>query len=104
LFDKIGATSDTDISILQFGQISIVSTMEDTGMVFMIFSFRPTECEASKNSPGLGGARQSEKQELEIVSAALRQRLDRQHHAPIIRKSRGKNQLHCFNTLGCGKY
>jgi hypothetical protein len=36
------------------------------------------------------GAWQSEKQELRTGPVALRQRLDRQHYAPIICKSRGK--------------
>jgi len=48
----------------------------------------------AKIHPGLG-ARQSEKQELEIVSAALRQQLDHQYHAPTRRKSR--------DTPGCDK-
>jgi len=53
-------------------------------------SFRPTKCRGEqKGSPGLGAC-QSEKQELRTGPVALRQRLDRQHCAPIIRKSRGK--------------
>jgi hypothetical protein len=54
-----------DISLLQFGQLSIVGTTEharshDT-------SFRPTECRGKQKAhPGLG-ARQSEKQELELA-------------------------------------
>jgi hypothetical protein len=43
---------------LQFGQISIVSTMEDFGLVFMIFPFAQRNARRAKIHPGLG-ARQS---------------------------------------------
>jgi hypothetical protein len=53
-------------------------------------SFRPTKCRGGEKAhPGVGAC-QSEKQELEIGPVALRQRLYRQHCAPIVRKSRGK--------------
>ena len=53
-------------------------------------SFAPTNVGPNKKvHPGSGGC-QSERQEVEIGPVALRQRLDRQHPAPVTRKSRGK--------------
>src|SRR5260370_7443357 len=56
----------------------------------MTFPFARRNVGASEKAhPGLGAC-QSEKQELRTGPVALRQRLDRQYCAPIIRKSRGK--------------
>jgi hypothetical protein len=88
LANKSGVTCVTVISPLQFGQISIAGTMEDISLVLMIFPFTQRNARR-QNSPG-SGAHESEKQELGIVPVALRQRLDHQQRAPIIRESRGK--------------
>src|SRR5256886_17418862 len=78
------------ISLLQFGQISIVGTTEHASLALMTFpSARRNVGASEKAHPGLGAC-QSEKQELRTGPVALRQRLDRQYCAPIIRKRRGK--------------
>jgi hypothetical protein len=83
-------TSVIVISLLQFGQISVVGTTEHASFVLMTFPFARRNVGASEKAhPGLGAC-QSEKQELRTGPVALRQRLDRQYCAPIIRKSRGK--------------
>ena len=92
-------TSLIVISLLQFGQISIVGTTEHASLVLMTFPFARRNVGASEKAhPGLGAC-QSEKQELRTGPVALRQRLDRQYCAPIIRKSRGKRPL----KRTCGK-
>ena len=56
-----------DISLLQFGQFSIVGTTEHARLVLMTLPFARQNVEASKKAhPGLG-ARQSEKQELKLA-------------------------------------
>ena len=56
-----------DISLLQFGQLSIVGTTEDARLALMTLLFRPTECRGEQKAhPGLGAC-QSEKQELELA-------------------------------------
>src|SRR5262245_62726316 len=83
-------TSVIVISLLQFGQISIVGTTEDASLVLMMFPFARRNVGASEEAhPGVGAC-QSEKQELRTGPVALRQRLDCQHCAPIICKSREK--------------
>jgi hypothetical protein len=85
-------TSVIVISLLQFGQISIVGTSEHGSLVLMTYPFARRNVGASEKAhPGLGAC-QSEKQELRTGPVALRQRLDRHHCAPIIRKSRGRNR------------
>jgi hypothetical protein len=51
-----GAISDIVISSLQFGQISIVGTMERASLVLMMFPFAETNVGASKQkfTPWLG--------------------------------------------------
>src|SRR6516164_6827929 len=81
---------DRRISLLQFGQISIVGTTEHASLVLMMFPFARRNVGASEEAhPGVGAC-QSEKQELRTGPVALRQRLDREHCAPIICKSREK--------------
>jgi hypothetical protein len=83
-------TSVIVISLLQFGQISIVGTTEDASLMLMMFPFARRNVGASEEAhPGVGAC-QSEKQELRTGPVALRQRLDREHCAPIICKSREK--------------
>ena len=83
-------TSVIVISLLQFGQISIVGTTEHASLMLMMFPFARRNVGASEKAhPGVGAC-QSEKQELRTGPVALRQRLDRQHCAPIICKSREK--------------
>src|SRR5262249_15705161 len=61
---KIGVTSVIVISLLQFGQISIVGTTEHASLVLMMFPFARRNVGASKEAhPGVGAC-QSEKQEL----------------------------------------
>jgi hypothetical protein len=56
-----------DISLLQFGQISIVGTTEHARLVLMTFPFAQQNVGASKKAhPGLGAC-QSEKLELELA-------------------------------------
>ena len=56
-----------DISLLQFGQLSIVGTTEHARLALMTLLFRPTECRGEQKAhPGLGAC-QSEKQELELA-------------------------------------
>src|SRR6516162_6067013 len=83
-------TSVIVISLLQFGQISIVGTTEDASLMLMMFPFARRNVGASEEAHPGGGACQSEKQELRTGPVALRQRLDREHCAPIICKSREK--------------
>src|SRR5438067_9536718 len=85
---RTGVTSVIVISLLQFGQISIVGTMEHISLVLTTSPFARRNVGASEKAhPGVGAC-QSEKQELRTGPVALRQRLDRQHCAPIICKSR----------------
>src|SRR5262245_63825756 len=61
---KVGVTCATIISLLQFGQISMVGTTEQASLVLMTRSFRLTTCRGDKKAhPGLGVC-ESEKQEL----------------------------------------
>jgi hypothetical protein len=55
-----------DISLLQFGQISIDGTTEHARLVLMTFPFARQNVGTSKSYPGLGAC-QSEKQELELA-------------------------------------
>ena len=56
-----------DISLLQFGQLSIVGTTEHARLVLMTFPFAQQNVGASKKAhPGLGACR-SEKLELELA-------------------------------------
>jgi hypothetical protein len=62
--NKIGATSVIVILPLQFGQVSIVGTMEYASLVLMMFPFaQQISWRAKQVHPG-AGACQSEKQEL----------------------------------------
>jgi hypothetical protein len=88
---RIGVTLVIAISLLQFGQISVVGTTEYARLTVMTLpSARQMSGRAKKAHPGLGAC-QSEKLELEISPVALRQRLDHRHGAPIIHKSREKS-------------
>src|SRR5262245_40146577 len=55
-----------DISLLQFGQLSIVGTTEHAMLVLMTLPFARQNSRRAKGSPWIG-ARQSEKQELELA-------------------------------------
>ena len=60
-------TSIIVISLLQFGQISIVGTTEHASLVLMMFPFaRRNVVVSEKAHPGVGAC-QSEKQELELA-------------------------------------
>jgi hypothetical protein len=62
-------TSVIVISLLQFGQISIVGTMEHASLVLMTFPFARQNVGASEKAhPGVGAC-QSEKQELELAES-----------------------------------
>src|SRR5260370_16738163 len=70
---KIGVTSAIVISLLQFGQISIVGTTEHPSLVLMTFPFaRRTVGASEKAHPGLEACR-SDKQQLRTRPLALRQ-------------------------------
>src|SRR5262249_59030270 len=63
---KVGVTCATIISLLQFGQISMVGTTKQASLVLMTRSFRLTTCRGKKAHPGLGVC-ESEKQELRLA-------------------------------------
>ena len=80
-----------DISLLQFGQLSIVGTTEHARLVLMTLPFARQNVEASKRLT-LDWVPVSLKSK-RIGSVALRQRLDHQVYcAPIIHKSRAKKK------------
>src|SRR5258708_16812282 len=75
---------------MQLALMAVVGSREHASLVLMTFPFVVRNDGASeKDHPGWGACK-SEKQELRTGPVALRQRLDRQYCAPIIRKSRGK--------------
>src|SRR6476646_8479863 len=63
---RVGMTCVIDISLLQFGQLSIVGTTEHTRLVLMTLPFARQNVGASKRLT-LDWACQSEKQELELA-------------------------------------
>jgi hypothetical protein len=91
--NKIGVTSDIVISPLQFRQISVIGTMERASLELMIFPFAQTNVggEQTKVHPGSGACR-SEKQELKLARSLCDSGSITNYRAPIIRKSRGKNE------------
>jgi hypothetical protein len=64
--------------------------MEHISLVLTTFPFARRNVGASEKAHPGAGACQSEKQELRTGPVALRQRLDHQHCAPIVCKSREK--------------
>src|SRR5262249_56180361 len=87
---KIGVTSVIVISLLQFGQISVVGTTEHASLVLMMFPFARRNVGASEEAhPGVGAC-QSEKQELRTGPVALRQRLPFPPFPPLICHGRAK--------------
>jgi len=75
---------------LQFGQVSIVGTMECASSVLMMFPFAQQISGRAKQVHPSSGACQSEKQELKLARSLCDSGSITDNRAPIIRESRGK--------------
>ena len=77
-----------DISLLQFGQISVVGTPEYARLTLMTLPFARQNVGASKNAHPALGACQSEKLELELARSPCDSGSITKYCAPVIYKSR----------------
>jgi len=97
--NKIGVTCVMVILPLQFGQVSIVGTMECASSVLMMFPFAQQISGRAKQVHPSSGACQSEKQELKLARSLCDSGSITDDDAPIIRESRGKKRPHCEHEI-----